>query len=913
MTKKTGRKQKSHSRKRSKASRKGKQNTVKGRIAEEITSRMYSAPLKNVERNAALPPINRDSKLTRDIDVLLSSRIVSRPSTRRAIECKNLDEKVDVEKIDAFVGKLQDVGIPHDHGIYVSTSGYTRDALDRAKPAGIKLLKLTGLTADRLDSLKFPASQFSVFYLAQVTGFTVTNNVSVITKAEELITFFDEANEPCGTVLDLIWNAWQEGEPKSEAGEHELSLKLPAGWHQIVDGKNEPVLAVTATVHVWALALKFTGTSTDHSLIDVAEGKLEKRQINASFDIPLDEKVVHSLHTFGTEAELKTFIGEPQGAKLTIRTRLPRIQCMDAFFYPFSRRVAALFKESMKDFKEGDAEEPPRLNISEVEGSDLRAMWEPLDEGYPGKIMPIVIADEKGDAPIDVTALLRAKEYKKVIALRERLGRRPNPVLAEAIHDAYIGQGGMLLSEAEKREGAESRRLLNRAKTQVEAAIQVKPNSAGAYHNLGIVYKELGRCKEALSCFDHALALDRGFLMTWVNRAEVLVELGRIEEAVASYDHALSLQPGDIETIFRRSVLQGELRRFEESVTGFAEVLKAVPDHAHTLHYYGLGLVNLGRYEEALASFERAASGKEDDGKFWAHRGMAFHGLSRYEEALESYDKALALNPGAYDTLINRGSVLSALGRDEEAVENFDRGFAHAEGHDGAWNTRGTTLHRLGRVDEALESYRKAVEINPSHRPALMNSGLALIDLGRFEEAVGVFNESLRVEPDHVPTLHSRGLAFYLLGRHEEALADYERVLSIQADAFDTWVNKGLALAGLSKFDDAIIAANNGVRLAPEGEGYAKALISRAKVFYLAGRPYDAANDIVAAWKVDPMLVVRWKECRDIYTEAYCSIESPLDEHSRLYREIQKSATDIVDPVTDRVEEETRSVHKSAG
>lgn len=411
--------------------------------------------------------------------------------------------------------------------------GYTGDALDRAKPAGIKLLTLTGLTEDRLDSLRSPASQFCVFYLAQITGFTVTNNVPAITKAEELVTFYDVTDKPCGTLLDLIWNAWQEGAPKSEAGEHKLALRLPAGWHQIIDGKNEPVLAATATIHVWALVLKFTGTSIDHALIDAAEGKLERRQVNASFDIALDGKTAHSLHTFRTEAELKTFISEPQGVELTTRTRLPRIQCMDAFFYPFSERSAALLKERLEDFSESDAGEPPKLNISEVEGSDLSAMWEPLKEGYPGKLMPVVITDEKADAAIDVTGMLRSKEYKEVIALRDRLRTNPHPMLAAVIQDAYMGQGGLLLSEAEKREGPEAKRLLSRAKKQVEEAVRIKPNTAGALHNLGIVYKELGRHEAALSYFNSALAIDPDFYITWVNRADLLVKLGRFEEAVS--------------------------------------------------------------------------------------------------------------------------------------------------------------------------------------------------------------------------------------------------------------------------------------------------------------------------------------------------------------------------------------------
>ena len=97
------------------------------------------------------------------------------------------------------------------------------------------------------------------------------------------------------------------------------------------------------------------------------------------------------------------------------------------------------------------------------------------------------------------------------------------------------------------------------------------------------------------------------------------------------------------------------------------------------------------------------------------------------------------------------------------------------------------------------------------------------------------------------------------------------------------FINKALALAELGKFDDAVIAANNGVRLAPEGNAYARALIARAKIYHLAGRPVDAAGDVLAAWKLNPDLVIASEECRDIYTEAYRSIDSPSGKLSLLY------------------------------
>src|SRR5260370_30121264 len=144
---------------------------------------MYASPFHKVTANAELPPINRNPKLTREIDVLIESKVVTRPP-KKVIECKNLNEKVGVEKIDAFVGKLSDVGVAYEHGIYISPTGYTKDAIDRAQPLNLQLLTLTGLTEDGLASITAQASQLKVFYIAQVQELKVTNNVERVENGE---------------------------------------------------------------------------------------------------------------------------------------------------------------------------------------------------------------------------------------------------------------------------------------------------------------------------------------------------------------------------------------------------------------------------------------------------------------------------------------------------------------------------------------------------------------------------------------------------------------------------------------------------------------------------------------------------------------------------------------------------------
>jgi tetratricopeptide (TPR) repeat protein len=884
---------KSSARKRTKASKRGKQSTEKGRLLEEIVARMHNSPRFIVERNARVQPQNRNSQWPRDIDVLLSSRVVSRPA-KYAIECKNLGEKVDIEKIDAFVGKLSHVGIPHEHGIYISTSGYTRDALERALPAGIKLLTLTGLTDDHLSSATSEASQFSVFYLCHVTSITVTNNVEKVTKGEELLTFFNDDGKPCGSVADLVWNKWQEGEPRLKAREYEIPLNVPAGWHQIVHGKREPVLGIWVQIQVWALALKIKGESTHHALVNAHDGVVERSQFNVAFDIPVEDRTVHTVHAFKTEAELNAFINESGSVHLIARTKLPRIQWSHGFFYPLSRRVAQLLKERSKEYLAEGMGATPLPNIAEVEGTDLRAMWEPLIDGYPGKLMPVIVSDEKGNGAIDVTALLSAKKYGDVIALRERLKKHPNHALAGVIHDAYLAQGGEMLDKSEEKSGAEALRLANRAREKVVAALRVKPDSARAHHNLGVVLKNMRRYRESVVCFDRALLLKPDSFRTWTNRAQALLQLKEFDEALASYDRALALRLDDAETLYYRSGLLMALGRYEESVVGYAHVLNIVPGHFDSWDYHGLALHRLARYEEALASFDKAIEIEPENGEAWGHRGMALHDLGRYDEALSAYDKALSLKPGMTDVLINRGGTLNDLGRYEEAVKSFDQGLARHKGSTAAWNTRGVTLGRLGRLEEALESYEKALEISPDDRMVLTNCGITLSDLGRHEEAIASFDRALEADPRHAVTLHSRGLAFYRLGCDEEAVADYDRALAVDAGALDTWCNKGLALAELERWDEALEAANEGLRLASPGAGLVMPLLIRAKIYYMASRHSDAAEEIVTAWKLDPDRVLSMEECCEMFSEIHDTVKPSSGEHAALYAQVisaQEAAT----------------------
>src|SRR6266536_5008487 len=88
----------------------GTTSTVsKGKIVERIAALMHDQPGVTVERNRRLPPVGGKG-VKREIDVLLTATVAGY-QIQMAIECKNEAAVIGFPKIDAFVGKLQYVGI----------------------------------------------------------------------------------------------------------------------------------------------------------------------------------------------------------------------------------------------------------------------------------------------------------------------------------------------------------------------------------------------------------------------------------------------------------------------------------------------------------------------------------------------------------------------------------------------------------------------------------------------------------------------------------------------------------------------------------------------------------------------------------------------------------------------------------
>jgi Restriction endonuclease len=400
--------------KRKKRNGKTAEAKLKGDLLEDVVGGLYEAQDLKVSKRVNVPAM-RDATRSREVDVLVEGSFAGYP-VRIAIECKNYEEPVGIDKIDSFVAKLQDIGIPPQYGIFVSVNGFQGNAIPRAREAGIRTLVLDGLTKQRLSYEVREAFRSVVYLLLKVQRLSVTTGEIADGDGSQLLWFTDSAGKISGGLLDLVWSKWINREIPWRIGESTVSIQVPPEWRWASEALDQPNSA-EATVQVVGLVVTDRGEANHLTLYDAESGVLDRGKVNIRFD---DGPRSLPVSVAATEDELEALLDNSGEATVTIgRLPLPRI--VYKMYWPPSSRawrcVARVVEEThratwtkIRDF--GMKVDPlteissalQALTFEQIEGTDLSAIWDPIIRAHPASNdpdWPTNIFEATGEKSID--------------------------------------------------------------------------------------------------------------------------------------------------------------------------------------------------------------------------------------------------------------------------------------------------------------------------------------------------------------------------------------------------------------------------------------------------------------------------------------------------------------------------------
>jgi hypothetical protein len=265
-------------------------------------------------------------------------------------------------------------GIERTHGIFVAVKGYTKDAKLRAEQENIQLLTLSGLNKKRLRHEIFKALQTELFLLLDVPELFISGEMPV-----EPLGIFDENGAYRGTIADHLWQGWLSGGIDATIGERPLELEFPEGWTLGIEGSRFPAEHVGVLIRVIGYALVIEGQARHQQLVDENAGRVDRFKTKASFNLPAGK---HTFTPLVDQESHAAFFHEFAHIHVIRSVRLPRIRFLDFAYWPLSQRVADIVTPQMEAFTQGRASDPRPFHFEELEGMDLKRIWEPTVSGY---------------------------------------------------------------------------------------------------------------------------------------------------------------------------------------------------------------------------------------------------------------------------------------------------------------------------------------------------------------------------------------------------------------------------------------------------------------------------------------------------------------------------------------------------
>jgi protein O-mannosyl-transferase len=127
--------------------------------------------------------------------------------------------------------------------------------------------------------------------------------------------------------------------------------------------------------------------------------------------------------------------------------------------------------------------------------------------------------------------------------------------------------------------------LLNKGKTdeaiiQLQEAIRLKPDFAGAHNNLGNALLHQGRVDEAISEFREAVRYKPDYAEFHDNLGAALGTKGQFDEAIAQFQEAIRLRPDFAKAHNNLGLSFAYEHRLDEAIGEFQEAIHLKPDYA---------------------------------------------------------------------------------------------------------------------------------------------------------------------------------------------------------------------------------------------------------------------------------------------------------------------------------------------
>lgn len=390
---------------------------------------------------------------------------------------------------------------------------------------------------------------------------------------------------------------------------------------------------------------------------------------------------------------------------------------------------------------------------------------------------------------------------------------------------------------------------LDRAIAEAETAVRLRPDEGSARRLLGDLYHQAGRDKDAEQALLAGLQLQPDDALAQRLMGDVYAALGQDDAAQQAYDRALALLSGPATgaDVVSADVQRGDVLvsagRYADAVAAYQIANSADPARAEPLRGLGNAYFWQGKLEKAIGAYEAWAKMAADDpeaplliGLAYANSGQNDKAIAALEEATRLVEEKATCDPAPMLVLAGLYWQQNDL---DLAAATYQKALTIDPANADAHYILGSTYLLQDKPDEAVAPLQEAVRLRPDFVEALQALGQALMGQEAWQDALAVYERLANLTPQDASVYLALGDAHSRLGHLEDAAAAYQQAVEVEPNAM-AYVLLGLMKVQMGDTEGAIAAYQQALALEPDNPSAHQSL---GNAYQMLGRNEDAAGE----------------------------------------------------------------------
>jgi len=370
-----------------------------------------------------------------------------------------------------------------------------------------------------------------------------------------------------------------------------------------------------------------------------------------------------------------------------------------------------------------------------------------------------------------------------------------------------------------------------------------------AHRRCGNQLLDQGDLRQAIACYQKAVASDPDSVDAHTSLGFALKEVGELAAAQTAFQRAVELQPDSFDSLYLLGQTCMDSRQYQRAAENLEKALALQPAFEPAYGELCHALFQAKAIDRARDIIGNGIQRFPENALFHFFLGNICSFMEEWHKATASYTTALKFNPKLVQARTNLATVFRAQGDLSAAVREAEYALQVDPASPDTYACIAANHAKAGQLEEALSSYAKALAVDPAHVASYRGKGTVLFKLGRLDSATQSFNQAVAIEPDAAETYRDLGLAYLELDKVQEAETSFRKALTIRPVYPSVQNNLGIALKSKGKLLEAEECYRAALEIGPDTAIYFSNL---GGTLLAQGRLSEATSSFRRAIEIDP-------------------------------------------------------------